>query len=70
MNNLTENEKRTLEWLLQLGNYKLKELESQCKHNSLFEKRKKVLNHYFLNYKDRITYVYKYQSTNTNFTRI
>ena len=40
MNNLTKNEKDTLEWLLQLGSYKLKELESQCKHNSLFKKRK------------------------------
>lgn len=40
MNNLTKNEKDTLEWLLQLGSYKLKELESQGKYNSLCEKRK------------------------------
>lgn len=40
MNNLTENEKETLEWLLLLGSYKLKELESQGKHNSLYNERK------------------------------
>lgn len=40
MNNLTENEKETLEWLLLLGSYKLKKLESKGKHNSLYNERK------------------------------
>lgn len=44
MNNLTENEKATLEWLLLLGSYKLKELQkelpSQGKYNPLYKKRK------------------------------
>lgn len=40
MNNLTKNEKETLEWLLLLGSYKLKELDAQGKHDLLHEKRK------------------------------